>query len=133
MEKEELLSKLRTCAAKDTSADPGGWTVDNPLWGHCAVASLLAQEVFGGELVRGSLKDVEKYAHLRSHYWNRLPDGQEFDFTSEQYPDVSCKDLVGEIRSRESVLEHPDTQTRFAVFKERFNQACVDRRSSGPL
>jgi len=122
MQKEEFLNKLRKIAAKDTSADPDGWTPENPLWGHCAVAALLAQEIFGGELMRGSLKEIEKYAYLHSHYWNRLPDGQEFDFTSEQYSDLSFKDLIGEVRSKESALNHPDTQRRFALLKDRFDQ-----------
>lgn len=123
MQKEEFLDKLRNIGAKDTSADPDGWTPENPLWGHCAVASLLAEDVFGGELVRASLKEHPKYAYLRSHFWNRLPDGSDIDFTTEQYPDLLFQNLVGDVRSRESVLESPDTQRRYALLQERFKKS----------
>lgn len=111
---------LKRISAQDTSADPGGWTAENPLWGHCAVVALLAQDVFGGELVRASLKEYPEYVHLKSHFWNRLPNGEEVDFTSEQYFDMPFRDLEGEVRSRESVLESPDTQRRYALLTERY-------------
>lgn len=119
MNKEDFIKTLRSVATKDTSADPEGWTAENPLWGHCAVASLLAQDYFGGELMRGALDDSPKYAHLRSHFWNSLPEG-EVDFTTEQYPDLQFSDLPKELRERERVLSHPDTQRRYILLKERF-------------
>jgi hypothetical protein len=121
MDQEHFRSYIRKVASKDTSADPDGWTTDNPLWGHCAVVALLAQDYFEGEIIRGSLADTEKYAYLRSHFWNGLPEG-EFDFTSVQYPDLSFKDLVGEVRERARVLEHPETETRYMLLKERFEK-----------
>jgi len=66
---------IRICD-KETSADPENWSPDNPLWGHCAVASLLAQDVFGGDLVRASLEGTP-FATMRSHYWNRFPGSLE--------------------------------------------------------
>lgn len=121
MNKEEFLNKAREVASLDTSADPQHWTMDNPLWGHCAVVSLLAQEVFGGDLIKGSLKDNPKYAYLRSHIWNRI-NGLDEDFTQEQYSDLSHKDLLGEVRSRDSIYNHPDTIRRYKLLKDRFDK-----------
>jgi hypothetical protein len=123
MTPEQFTLHLKIIAAADTSADPAGWTTDNPLWGHCAVAALLAQDYFGGELVRGDLANHPKYAYLRSHYWNRLPDGQDIDFTSSQYTDLSCTELTSEVRDRNRMLAYPDTKKRYELLKERFEDA----------
>lgn len=128
MNKEGFIKNLRSVASKETSADPDGWTPENPLWGHCAVASLLAQDYFGGELMRGALDGHPKYAHLRSHFWNSLPEG-EFDFTAEQYPDLKFSSLSKELRDRERILNHPDTQRRYTLLKTRFEVAARDASS----
>lgn len=121
MTKEEFLDRVRLVAKKDTSADPDGWTETNPLWGHCAVVALLAQDIFGGTLLKGSLKEHHKYSYLRSHIWNRLDNGTVEDFTAEQYNDLSHSDLVAEERPREQILSYPDTVRRYSLLKERFN------------
>lgn len=59
-----FLDLIKKSARKETSFDPENWNEDNPLRGHCAVVSLLAQDYFGGELIRGSLKDHPKYSYL---------------------------------------------------------------------
>jgi hypothetical protein len=65
----QILPKV---CMRDTSADPEHWTPENRLWGHCAIVSLLAQEYFGGELLRVSLENVEELKYLRSHYINKI-------------------------------------------------------------
>ncbi len=117
---EQFRHTINTVAEADTSADPTGWTAENPLWGHCAVVTLLAPDYYGGELVRGDLSHNLKYANLRSHYWNRLPDGQEVDFTASQYPDLSFVQLASEVRERARVVSYPDTLKRYHLLKERF-------------
>ncbi|MBL8157939.1 hypothetical protein JNK62_00135 [bacterium] len=111
---------LRNVAQRDTSADPKHWTEHNPLWGHCAVASVLAQEYLGGKLMCGSLAHISKYAHLRSHYWNALADGTQIDFTKDQYSDLTFQQLEGEERDSGRVLSQPDTIRRYRLLKERF-------------
>ncbi len=127
MNKDDFLGRIKQVSQKDTSADPDGWTENNPLWGHCAVVSLLAQDVFGGTLTRGSLKEHAKYGYLRSHFWNRLPNGEVEDFTAEQYTDLSFSELHGEERSREDVLSYPDTLRRYTLLKERFDFVGVSK------
>ena len=92
----------------ETSADPKEWTSKNPLWGHCAVVSLIAQNLFGGELVRASLRGTP-FEESGSHYWNKLLDGEESDFTEEQFGGKLGIELVGEPRTREYVLYDPKT------------------------
>lgn len=53
-------------------------TPENPALGQCAVTALIVQDYFGGELVN--------CLHTH-HYRNRLPDGQEIDFTKQQFPE----------------------------------------------
>lgn len=77
--------------------------------------------MYGGELMRGSLSSIPRYSALRSHYWNKI-EGVEIDFTSEQFPDISYKDLSGEVRTRDSVLDHPDTVRRYKLLKSRLDK-----------
>ncbi|MBL8031720.1 MAG: hypothetical protein JNK33_05360 [Candidatus Doudnabacteria bacterium] len=118
---EQFQSIVMNISAIDTSADPEHWSTDNQLWGHCAVVSLLAQDLYGGELVRHSLEQVQGYEYLRSHYTNQLPDGREFDFTALQFSTGLPENLPREVRPRERVLAHPDTRRRYELLKSRFS------------
>lgn len=117
----EFTQILKNICTQQTSFDPKGWSSSNPLWGHCAVATLLAQDYFGGQIIRGSLLEDKKYKHLNSHYWNRLSNGIEIDFTKDQYSDLSFKDLQPEVREREILLKNIDTLRRYKLLKQAFN------------
>lgn len=81
---KEILPQI---CDKETSYDAKGWTAKNPLYSHCTPVSLIAQNLFGGRLLCASLKESQKYKHMKSHYWNKLPDGIEIDFTKPQFED----------------------------------------------
>ena len=107
----------------DTSADPNGWTPENPLWGHCAVVALVVQGIFGGDLLRASLEGT-KFAEQRSHYWNRLPkewNELEVDLTGFQFGSKYSWKIVprAEIRERSYVLSHPETLQRYELLSLR--------------
>jgi len=70
-------------------------------------------------LIKGSLKDNSKYSYLKSHIWNRI-NSKDIDFTKDQYKDLSYKNLLGEVRTRDSILNHPDTIKRYDLLKTRF-------------
>ena len=83
------LKMLRTAALKAatslTSCDPELYEdrkslglQKSPLEGHCAAMACMIQGMFGGDIVTGRIDGT-------SHYWNRLPDGQEVDLTSCQF------------------------------------------------
>ena len=59
---------------------------------------------------------------MKSHYWNRFPNGQEEDFTKPQfkgsYPDF--KDI--QVRERSYVLSFPETLKRYEILKSRLEK-----------
>ena len=117
---EKFSKIISVICTRDTSADPEHWSTENPMWGHCAIVSLLAQDQFGGTLIRQSLEGVNGFDYLRSHYSNKLSDGIEYDFTLEQFQGRLPTNLPKEERPREHVLSYPDTQKRYELLKDRF-------------
>lgn len=115
---------LQSCCC-ETSSDPKNWTEENPTWGHCAIVACLVQEILGGELLRFDLTLFPRFAHLRSHYKNRLPSGTLVDFTAGQFKDAAEYFLMGapKTRSREEALDskkYPETVRRYVLFREKF-------------
>jgi len=118
--REGFAAILPTICDSETSADPDGWTPENPLWGHCAVVALIAQDLFGGTLHRASLGGTP-YARMRSHYCNRIAsDGMSelralewCDFTNPQFGDAYPTGLQWEERSREYALSNAKTLARY--------------------
>lgn len=115
--------------AEWTSADPDGWTLENPLWGHCAVVALVVQDYLGGEILRASLLEFPEFAKMRSHYWNRLPDGQEKDFSRSQFG-RHYPTLVGVPRSRQEILADPGTARRYQTLRDRVASYGLRRRGA---
>ncbi len=116
---QKLLFEICT---RDTSADPDHWTPKNPLWGHCAVAALLAQDIFGGLLLRASLLDVPEFAAMKSHYWNLCPGGIERDFTRAQFQNGLPSHLAREHKDRDYLLSNPETRRRYELLVRRFQE-----------
>lgn len=122
---EKLIADLKLTLPKicsrTTSADPKGYDKENPLWGHCAAVALLIQDLFGGELLRGSLEGTP-FAAMRSHYWNRLPEGTELDFTALQFGENYPKNMQAETRPRAYLMTNAQTQARYELLKQRFQK-----------
>lgn len=53
------------------------WTTANPAKGQCSVTSLVAQDLFGGDIVTTRTKGG-------THFYNVI-DGQRYDFTISQF------------------------------------------------
>lgn len=98
---EAILPKI---CGQETSSRPQRWTSKNPLLDHCAVVTLVANNIFGGDMRR-----AEMIGQNDSHYWNRLPNGTEKDFTRQQFGDSIP--LLGDAvnRTRSYVLYDPKT------------------------
>jgi len=68
---EAFKKLLPSICDKETSQDPDNWTSENPLGGHSTVVSLIAQNLFGGELPHASLSEIPKFERIepqqRSH------------------------------------------------------------------
>ena len=114
---EAFRELLPLICDQDISSDPDKWTDNNPLYGTCAVVSLVAQNLFGGNLLRSSLELIKGFEHLRSHYRNQLPDGRILDFTASQFgPHYPGDKLLNEIiRERSYVLSFSETMGRYKL------------------
>ena len=71
---QDVSSALRSAWSAQTSA---GWLADNPARGQCNVTALLANDLFGGDILKTPLPDGD-------HFYNRI-DGDRIDFTAEQF------------------------------------------------
>ncbi len=112
------IERIHEICKKDTSSDPDGWTPENPTWGHCAVVSVLTQELYGGDIWRATLLHVPKFAHLRSHYGNRLSVGAILDLTAPQFGNEYPM-LHQELSSREYILGNVATLVRYETLRKR--------------
>jgi deoxycytidylate deaminase len=101
-----------------TTQSPDRWSRRNPLLGHCAVVSTVAQSIFGGKLLRASLLEVPEFAYARSHYINEFPNGEKMDFTKPQF-EGKYPSLIFEEKSRDYVLSYPETAARFRLLSSR--------------
>lgn len=102
---EQFKKILPKICDKETSSDPNNkWKQENPLWGHCAVVTLIANNLFGGEMLR-----AEMVGQNDSHYWNKLPYGNEKDFTRDQFGGSYPELANTVVRTRSYVLY--DTKT----------------------
>lgn len=113
MTPKQFENALPMVCSRETSSDPKGWSSDNPLYGHCAVASLVAQNLFGGTLMRVSLEGTP-FETMRSHYFNVLPDGTAQDFTAPQFCGRFETGLgSAQERTRAHLLQDPITRARY--------------------
>jgi len=112
MELYELRQALQQSWGADTVF--GEWDEQHPSAGQCAVTALIIQDYVGGDLLRCSVHDGS------SHYWNRLPNGDELDFTEDQFTE-RCFPLREQpsIRDRQHVLSGYDTESRYQLLSQR--------------
>ncbi len=135
---KKLEAILKNVCDSETSYWPKNWTKENPLYGHCAVASMIVQDYFGGDLIRGSLKKVRGYGNGTYHYWNRLPNGKEVDITSSQFPEELLSSGVferlvyrdGEKRNRKALVSISSVSNRYRTLKRRVERAIGNKLRS---
>ena len=115
-EKDALKRILPRICAADTSQSRKEWDPQNPFQGHCAVVALLVQDVLGGQILWASLEGTKWSGN---HYWNLLPNGEEIDFTQNQFKRDRPK-LKGEARTRAFLLASKDTQNKYATLAKKY-------------
>lgn len=113
MDKTILKNALLKAWCAETAL--GNWTPECPSLNQCAVTALVVQDYFGGVLLRCKMTDGD------SHYWNRLSDGTEEDWTEDQFKYTEAQPLKSDfiIREREYVLSFPNTKLRYELLKQR--------------
>ena len=67
--------------------------------GWCGSVAVAVAEVFGGEVVAGGISWTDDW---EDHYWNRLADGDEVDFTSQQFGGDGIAPLANRVARRGS-------------------------------
>ncbi len=105
---------LRASWRREFSAQHDEWTPCNPALGQGASTALLAQDKFGGEILRAPT------AGTLVHYWNRL-EGNEVDFTSSQFSGDLGR-LKGTPVKRAILLESQEAIA--ALIPERYQLLC---------
>ena len=110
------LYKLRQALQQSWGLDTvfGQWDEEHPSAGQCAVTALIIQDYVGGDLLRCPVNDGS------SHYWNRLPNGDELDFTEDQFTETwfPLREQQS-IRDRHYVLSRYDTASRYTLLSHR--------------
>lgn len=134
--KAALWYFLRESYSKETSSTPDLWSKENSHAGHCAVATVIAQDYLGGEIMRARLpEEWAKRLRTQTHYWNQFEEktGDDFgtliaDFSKAQFPDSFpyadfVRGRVGNLENkpdnRAYILQFPETQKRYKMLCER--------------
>src|SRR3989344_5046792 len=120
-EESELsdFNKILRNSWDESTCWPKCWNPENPANGHCRVTAVLVQHYFGGEILFAQIGSI-------THYWNLLPDGQEKDFTRDQFPEGTTIP-EGTIKSRDEVLEGPTIQKGYQILFERISKVLLIR------
>lgn len=103
---------LQQCFALDTChhSYQHKWSAENPSVGHCAIASLVLHEMFGGSIMK------TKVGHS-THYYNVIDD-VVLDSTSAQF-NVPIPYGMGVLCNSKKMLKVQDTKERYEVLKKR--------------
>lgn len=112
---EDVKAALEQAWSADTSMVPGRWTGENPQLGQCAVTALIVSDLCGGQVL------VSKVNGEGSHYWNRLPNGEDVDLTFEQFPSGTSISPPRE-RDAEELLANEDTRRRYITLASRVRE-----------
>lgn len=114
------------CAAyacdKTLSTDPEKWSLEDVFLGHSDLVALMAQEMFGGIIVRYETRGNFVNPYSTSRYTNILPGNIEINFCTPGFHDKA----LAKLERTEDVLYHllrtqHVSTNRFKPFKERFN------------
>lgn len=115
MDLKSLRALLEVAWCAETAK--GEWNPNCPSLNQCAITALVIQDYFGGDLLRCKMTNDD------SHYWNRLPDGNEVDLTADQFDALGAKPIKEEfvIRQRDYVLSFESTRKRYELLTQRLN------------
>lgn len=119
-----FLSALENSCSPETCYPKAveGWTAENPLWGHCAVVAEVVRRNLGGEIVAATVMTEDGQSYY--HYWNRLPDGSDQDFTVTQFPSPITE--VKRPKLKKQVTDR-DTLKRIKIFESRLLEILSEK------
>ncbi len=113
-----FLSALENSCSPETCYPRAvdGWTAENPLWGHCAVVAEVVRRNLGGEIVAATVLTEDGQSYY--HYWNRLSDGSDRDFTVTQFPSPITE--VKRLKIKKQITDR-ETLKRIKIFEEKLS------------
>lgn len=116
IEMKQYLDKLYKQCSRDTCYPKVAsmWSIDNRLYGHCAIVSLIINDYFGGKIIKCKLKEENI-----SHYYNEI-NGEIIDATINQYKYLPTKMDIHYVE-REEILDNPNTMERYIKLK-----SCIE-------
>ena len=96
-------------------------------YGQCYVTARAIHKVFGGNIIRNKEEN---------HYWNKLPDDIELDFTSDQFRGDGInpvKNLKGKVDNRKYVYPPSNDRVRkyFEKILDKLKKSAVEFKKNG--
>ena len=82
--------------------------------GHCRVVALIVNDYFGGKILFSHVVGNPKY----THYWNKLTNGKEVDFTKDQFSQ-NLKFTKSKIILRKQALDNKIIEKTYSILKKR--------------
>lgn len=116
----DIFCNVVPCICKhDTTAWPGTYNQNSSLHGHSDVITLLAQEIFGGDIRRRSVTS------RGFRYENILPSGEVIDFLTDADHGLE-RDKPHERCDRDAVLRDFNIATRYTILRRRFYEKLAE-------
>lgn len=115
---EELERRIRLSWGPDTCQFLHLWDPDRPEQGQCGTTAMVVMDIMGGELLEAEVHlDGEQ---IEYHYWTRLPNGREVDFTRTQFDAPGDRRVIGEpvVKERPPTLK-PEFQSLYDTMMAR--------------
>ncbi len=116
---KQLRRVLPTVCQEDTAYNARQWSAKNPLAEHCTVVALLAQDLFGGQLLRVKIHPSGRFPKGGWHWYNRLPDGRTVDLTKKQFGKQLPRFSKPIVRYRGSILRIDGLEKRYRTLRRR--------------
>lgn len=106
---EHHVTFLRILGASWSLRSSSLWSEENPANGQCGVTALVAQDRFGGEILKTAMPDGAM------HFYNRI-EGRRVDFTVSQFDRPPSYDDIAS--SRDEAFSDTN-QDRYRALSER--------------
>ena len=119
----ELYAALVLAWTKETAK--GRWSELCPDLNQCTPTALVVQDYLGGDLLRCFMTNGDK------HFWNKLEDGTELDFTRAQFDFVGAYPVrTGRVKAnRTSLLRVKQVKRRYELLRERVERELQNGRA----
>lgn len=113
---KKTIAKIKNCFSIETCyhGDRAKWSPDNPTTGHCAVASLLLQSMFGGVVCKTTV-------NRHTHYFNKIDDNV-IDITAEQFKNTPINYNKFLVCNAQNMLKNKDVKERYNKLLEAFKK-----------